>query len=158
MPPSLIVFLSIAAPEKSKWNNRCSSGRTWTVGRGTSRGERGSIWLHICRRQSGTWSCVMSSTADEFSGFVCVCRRCQERKIGERDGESGSMAPRGRERGGKPGGTQHTQTNKPSSFASRCMLRRRLQDCVLDAVMCQDRREEGEEVRESIDIRCPSHR
>lgn len=56
---------------------------------------------HICKKRTHTqinehmerWD-----TVDEFTEFVCVCRRCQERKIGERDGESDSMARRERKK------------------------------------------------------------
>lgn len=61
---------------------------------------------------------------------MCV-RRCQERKIGERDGESDSMAHTERE---KPGDMKHTETNKSSLFAYCCILIRWLLECVLDVV------------------------
>lgn len=60
------------------------------------------------------------------SSSVCVRRR-QERKIGERDGESDSMAHRE-----KPGDMKHTETNKSSLFAYCCILIRWLLESVLD--------------------------
>lgn len=74
---------------------------------------------------------MIHSTVDEFTEFVCVCRRCQERKIGERAGERATAWYRERK---KPGDMKHTETNKSSPFAYCCMLIRWLLESVLDVV------------------------
>lgn len=42
---------------------------------------------HARRQRKNAWSALIHPTVDEFTEFVCVCRRCQERQTGERDGE-----------------------------------------------------------------------
>lgn len=70
----------------------------------------------------------MDSTVDEFTEFVCVCRRCQERKMGEREGECYSMAQRGEKN------RKHTATNKSRPFANCCILIGWFLESVLNAV------------------------
>ena len=76
------------------------------------------------------------------SSSVCVCC-CQERKIGERDGATDSMAQRQR----KPGDMKHTETNKSRAFAYCCILIRWLPESVLDGVY-HDRGKWGRALKE----------